>query len=332
MIRRLPWTRFILEKVGRISRELLKYSDPKWSEIQTIYKVKISASFLAFCSIFLSLISLLVGFSLFLPIPIFNENATFALLVLRNLFWERRTIIFRLILLVFLFFTLVVDTHPHFLFPFCEVIFSESYFVSFWLFVDIVEILCDKFGFKKWTSWRPLSGVFVQKSNNQILRFQGNDSHLIFEGYFILFDVFESFLFVWPQEGRGEEEQLVEDDSDAVDIDGVGVRLFFDHFWTDVLHGAAEGGSPLEVGLDVVSATTEVTDLYVGVFVQQDVFQLEVSVHDVSFVHGGHCVNELLKNGGNFFVWKLLSFLVDCVFHDVLSDARVPCLQYSSRI
>lgn len=29
MVRRLPWTQTILEKVGKISRELLKYSGPK---------------------------------------------------------------------------------------------------------------------------------------------------------------------------------------------------------------------------------------------------------------------------------------------------------------
>lgn len=42
MVRRLPWTSIILDKVAKISRELLKHSGPKWSDIRTIYKVKIS--------------------------------------------------------------------------------------------------------------------------------------------------------------------------------------------------------------------------------------------------------------------------------------------------
>lgn len=37
MVRRLPWTKTILEKVAKISKELLKYSGQKWSAYSELY-------------------------------------------------------------------------------------------------------------------------------------------------------------------------------------------------------------------------------------------------------------------------------------------------------
>ena len=67
-----------------------------------------------------------------------------------------------------------------------------------------------------------------------------------------------------------EVEQFIEYDSEAIDIDAVGVFLFFDHFGGDVLHRSAKG----RAGGGLVYAPAEVADLGVVELVEQDVLEL----------------------------------------------------------
>lgn len=74
------------------------------------------------------------------------------------------------------------------------------------------------------------------------------------------------------------------------------VVLFLEYFRGHVLEGAAKG-----VSLSVLSGPAEVTQLDVQVLVQQNVFGLDISMHDSGVVHVLHGLANLSEKGLHLF-------------------------------
>ena len=79
-----------------------------------------------------------------------------------------------------------------------------------------------------------------------------------------------------------------------------------------------------------MDAAAVVCQFGVVVLIEEDVFQLDVSVHHIADCHVSHSLHQLFENRGYLFFTELLPLDLDCITLEVLGTDRLPLAQYCS--
>lgn len=166
--------------------------------------------------------------------------------------------------------------------------------------------------------------VVFQELRDEIFSRLRHHSHSIVENDHSLPYIFIDFFLLLVVERRLEIEQLVSHNPQAVQIDALVISLRIDHFRTQILDSPTDS-VPF---LITVNTAPKICQLDIIVLIKKDIFEFDISVHDMAVGHVYDCVEQLLNYGCYFLLGQDLLQLLNYIDAKVLGSYKFPCSQY----
>lgn len=156
----------------------------------------------------------------------------------------------------------------------------------------------------------PRLWIDVQNSPNQVAGFMRDERR---NGIFSLNDPLVQYLGVVVVEGKIPTEESEQNHSRRPNVHGKSFVLqSFDHFWSCITRRPTGSAEERLILIEIREAEVDYLDVHFRV--QQEIFRLEVSMHDVQFVYVLDPVDELLEEP------RSLHFLDSFSLNDVVEE------------